>query len=93
MAPAPRVPEGRRDSCGKVWTLPKRRERRMLLVLAGLPEPTVNLIIRNPDGSWRMRFDLSYPGLKLIIEYDGRQHSRTAVNGAETFLGAKSWIV
>jgi hypothetical protein len=53
----------------------------MLLVLAGLPEPTVNLIIRNPDGSWRMRFDLSYPGLKLIIEYDGRQHSENSGQG------------
>jgi hypothetical protein len=54
---------------------PKETRVRMLLVLAGLPEPTVNVIIRNPDGSWRMRFDLSYPGLKLIIEYDGRQHA------------------
>jgi Protein of unknown function (DUF559) len=54
---------------------PKETRLRMLLVLAGFPEPTVNLIIRNPDGSWRMRFDLSYPGLKLIIEYDGRQHA------------------
>ena len=54
---------------------PKETRLRMLLVLAGLPEPTVNLIIRNPEGSWRMRFDLSYPDLKLIIEYDGRQHS------------------
>jgi hypothetical protein len=54
---------------------PNETRLRMLLILAGLPEPTVNLIIRNPDGSWRMRFDLSYPGFKLIIEYDGRQHS------------------
>jgi hypothetical protein len=57
---------------------PKETRVRMLLVLAGLPEPTVNVIIRNPDGSWRMRFDLSYPGLKLIIEYDGRQHSENS---------------
>jgi hypothetical protein len=48
---------------------------RMLLVLAGLPAPEVNFILRHPDGSWWMRFDLSYPSLKLIIEYDGRQHS------------------
>jgi hypothetical protein len=54
---------------------PKETRLRMLLVLAGLPEPTVNFIIRNPDSSWRMRFDLSYPGFKLIIEYDGRQHA------------------
>jgi hypothetical protein len=57
---------------------PKETRVRMLLVLAGLPEPTVNVIIRNPDGSWRMRFDLAYPGLKLIIEYDGRQHSENS---------------
>ena len=47
---------------------------RMLLVVAGLPEPQVNFIVRHPDGSSRMRFDLCYPALKLIIEYDGRQH-------------------
>lgn len=58
---------------------PKETHLRMLLVLAGLPEPTVNLIIRNSDGSWRMRFDLSYPGFKLIIEYDGRQHAENSV--------------
>jgi very-short-patch-repair endonuclease len=57
---------------------PKETRLRMLLVLAGLPEPTVNVIIRNPDGSWRMRFDLSYPGMKLIIEYDGRQHAENS---------------
>ena len=48
---------------------------RMLLVLAGLPEAQVNFIVRHPDGSWQMRFDLCYPALKLIIEYDGRQHA------------------
>lgn len=53
---------------------------RMLLVVAGLPEPQVNFIMRHPDGSWRMRFDLCYPALKLIIEYDGRQH---AMNSAQ----------
>lgn len=58
---------------------PKETRLRMLLVLVGLPEPTVNLIIRNSDGSWRMRFDLSYPGFKLIIEYDGRQHAENTV--------------
>jgi REase_MTES_1575 len=48
---------------------------RMLLILAGLPAPEVNFILRHSDGSWWMRFDLSYPSLKLIVEYDGRQHS------------------
>jgi very-short-patch-repair endonuclease len=53
---------------------------RMLLVLAGLPEPQVNFIMRHLDGSWRMRFDLCYPALKLIIEYDGRQHARDSAH-------------
>jgi len=48
---------------------------RLLLVLAGLPVPDVNVILRHPDGSWWMRFDLCYPSLKLIIEYDGRHHA------------------
>lgn len=48
---------------------------RMLLVLAGFPEPEVNLMLRGADGSWRRRFDLAYRDLKLLIEYDGRQHA------------------
>ncbi len=48
---------------------------RMLLVLAGLPTPQVNFILRFSDGAWWMRFDMCYPALKLIIEYDGRQHA------------------
>lgn len=52
----------------------KESQLRMLIVLAGLPEPTVNFILRHPDGSWRRRFDLCYPQLKLIIEYDGKDH-------------------
>jgi hypothetical protein len=48
---------------------------RMLLVLAGPPVPEVNFILHRPDGSWWMRFDLCYPSLKLIIEYDGRHHA------------------
>ncbi len=47
---------------------------RMLIVLAGLPEPQVNHIVRELDGSWSRRFDLCYPELRLIIEYDGRHH-------------------
>lgn len=54
---------------------PMETRLRILIVLAGLPEPKVNLIIRYADGSWRMRFDLSYPDLRLVIEYDGRQHA------------------
>jgi len=48
---------------------------RMLIVLAGLPEPTVAHVIRREDGTWLHRIDLAYVGLLIAIEYDGRQHA------------------
>ena len=54
---------------------PQETRLRLLLVLAGLPEPRVNMIIRGRDGGWRRRYDLAYEHLRLIIEYDGRQHA------------------
>ena len=48
---------------------------RLLIVLAGLPEPIVNHIIRGEGGEWLLRFDMGYPGIKLAVEYDGRQHA------------------
>ena len=57
---------------------PQESRLRLLLVLAGLPEPRVNLIIRGRDGSWRRRYDLVYEQFRLIIEFDGRQHAEDA---------------
>lgn len=54
---------------------PMETRLRLLIVLAGLPEPTVNHKQRRKDGSVRRRLDLSYPSIRLIIEYDGRQHA------------------
>ena len=51
---------------------PMETRLRLLIVLAGLPEPTVNPEIR--DGAFRTRVDLCYLELKLVIEYDGQQH-------------------
>lgn len=53
---------------------PMETRLRMLLVLAGLPEPEVNLVIRAEDGTVTMRLDLGYRTVKLAVEYDGRQH-------------------
>lgn len=47
---------------------------RLLMVLAGLPEPTVNHVIYHEDGTWRYRIELAYDGVLLAIEYDGRWH-------------------
>lgn len=53
---------------------PMESRLRMLLVLAGFPEPEVNFILRDANGDWDRRFDLWYRLLKLIVEYDGAQH-------------------
>ena len=46
---------------------------RMLIVLVGLPE--VNFEISDETGHLLYRLDLSYPDLRLVVEYDGRQHA------------------
>jgi len=53
---------------------PMETRLRMLLVLAGLPEPTVNYEIRDEVGNLLRRHDLSYPSARVAIEYDGRLH-------------------
>ena len=53
---------------------PMETRLRMLIVLAGLPEPEVNLTLRDVDGQPLRRYDLSWPSVRVIVEYDGRQH-------------------
>jgi very-short-patch-repair endonuclease len=53
---------------------PMETRLRMLLVLAGFPEPEVNRKVRDENGTVVLRLDLSYPGVKVAVEYDGRQH-------------------
>lgn len=54
---------------------PMESRLRLLLVLAGFPEPVVNVVIWKADGRWDLRFDTCFPELMLIVEYDGRQHA------------------
>jgi len=53
---------------------PMETRLRMLIVLAGLPEPEVNRKVRDELGTVVARLDLSYPGVRVAVEYDGRQH-------------------
>ena len=69
---------------------PMETRLRLLIVLAGLPEPVVNYRIWNEDGTWRRRFDLCYPGIKLVIEYDGRQHADDVSQWSRTSNVARS---
>ncbi len=54
---------------------PMESRLRMLIVLAGLPEPVVNLTIRDVDGQPVRRYDLCWPQARVIVEYDGRLHA------------------
>ncbi len=51
---------------------PMETRLRLLLVLAGVPEPVVNHVVRVAGGERRL--DLSFPELLLAVEYDGRHH-------------------
>lgn len=52
---------------------PMETRLRLLLVLAGLPRPVANRDVV-AHGAWIARPDLSYPELKIAIEYDGDHH-------------------
>ena len=68
---------------------PTETRLRLLLVLAGPPEPTVNMILRARDGSWRRRYDLAYEEFWLIIKNDGRQHAHDNPAVADRHLPAR----
>jgi len=64
---------------------------RLLIVFAGLPEPEINFKIYYRDGRVRYRFDLSYPELKILVEYDGRQH-RDDLDQWDTDTKRQDWF-
>ncbi|QIK76846.1 DUF559 domain-containing protein [Nocardioides piscis] len=53
---------------------PMETRLRMLLVLAGIPEPEVNREMRDLHDEVLRRYDLCWPGVKVVVEYDGRVH-------------------
>lgn len=53
---------------------PMETRLRMLIVLAGIPEPEVNLVLRDVDGQPVRRYDLCWPTARVVVEYDGRHH-------------------
>lgn len=52
---------------------------RLLVVLAGLPEPEVDHRVYDAEGNLIRRYDLSYLPFPLILEYDGRQHAESTL--------------
>ena len=56
---------------------PMETRLRLLIVRAGLPRPDANRDVV-VDGAWLARPDLSYPALRIAIEYDGDHHRTNA---------------
>ncbi len=54
---------------------PMETRTRMLLVLAGFPEPEVNVTIRDENGDVLLQFDLGYRSARVAVSYEGRQHA------------------
>lgn len=58
---------------------PQETRLRLLLVLAGLPEPKINPVVKVPKGAATYRLDLAYEAEKVGVEYEGRQHAEDPV--------------
>ena len=76
------------------WS-PREWTTRLALVLAGLPEPELNVDIYDSRGCFLGCVDMVYPEHKVIIEYQGAQHSGTYAEDVERFerLRAEGWEV
>ena len=66
---------------------PMETRLRMLLVLAGLPEPRVNLKVRDEDGEVLRKYDLSYPVVRVAVAYNGKVHVLVSGPGRRTWSG------
>jgi hypothetical protein len=55
---------------------PMETRVRLLIVLAGLPEPETGRDALDSAGGWIATPDLSYPAQRIAIEYDGADHTR-----------------
>ncbi|TSD98147.1 DUF559 domain-containing protein [Skermania sp. ID1734] len=53
---------------------PQETYTRLVLIEAGLPAPTTQLLIRDDYGDVIARADLGWQRWKVIVEYDGAQH-------------------
>jgi hypothetical protein len=57
---------------------PRETTLRLMLVFARLPEPRCNIPIHDGRGRFLARGDLVYPELRVLVEYDGWHHERSA---------------
>lgn len=77
---------------------PRETWLRLMLVFARLPEPEVNVDIRDDRGRFLARGDLVYRAWKVVVEYDGRHHALDAATWQRDLrrreqLEAAGWVV
>ena len=76
---------------------PRETRLRLLMVLAGMPEPETNIVLYKEDGSWEYRLDLGNRAKKVAFEYDGRQHERPEHTAYDEWrkgvLGGRGWAI
>lgn len=56
----------------------KETDVRLLCVFSGLPEPEANVVILDEQDRFLARGDLVYRALRIVLEYDGWHHERSA---------------
>lgn len=71
---------------------------RCVIVDAGLPEPSLNVVVRDGYGNLVAVVDLAYEDLKIAVEYEGDQHRTDPEQWAKDIarheqLAAMGWIV
>ena len=85
----PRVASAARTLIRPGAESPMETRSRLLLVLAGLPEPVLQHEVG--DAWHRFRLDLAYPDLGVAVEYDGRHHAEDARQWGHD-LGRREWF-
>lgn len=76
------------------WS-PRESLTRVLLMGGGLPEPELNVDIFGGDGRFLGCVDMAYRQHRVIIEYQGEQHSSSYADDVERIerLRAEGWVV
>lgn len=77
---------------------PLETDLRLLLNDAGLPEPALDVEVRDPDGRLIAILDAAYPGPRVAIEAEGDHHRTDAAQWArdierQAALTARGWEV
>ncbi|GAB3182295.1 hypothetical protein GCM10027060_14760 [Nesterenkonia halophila] len=54
---------------------PRETELRLAILRAGLPEPSVNIRVRDEQGRTLFQPDLAFEDLRVAVQYDGHHHS------------------